>query len=238
MRVQTPASRPRICRNEVKSLLESSFQPASEELGSTSLLSPVRANSRLRGQLGSQKMVTPVRRSTRGLTPAKPTIASILEETDFAYAPNDLLRRSTRPRSATPTSPDASDEATAAADSDDSASETAGGGPERSTPMAGSQLVAATLQAAGDASVPPQEHEFNELTNMMAELAVQQAELSAPSTKAAKGRRLMGKPAGTPKGGSLTPELTPKGSDSRRKSRSRILWRIRSQDLGRRALGV
>ncbi|KAL3143439.1 hypothetical protein ABBQ38_002256 [Trebouxia sp. C0009 RCD-2024] len=90
VRVKTPASRARVSRSELRGLGGGSPPRAARDMGSIALLSPVRADSHINRQLGAAKVVTPVRRSARK-SAATPLIASMLRETEFAYAPNDAL---------------------------------------------------------------------------------------------------------------------------------------------------
>ncbi|DBB17227.1 TPA: hypothetical protein ACH3X3_014285 [Trebouxia sp. C0006] len=92
VRVKTPANRPRVGESELKGLVGHSPPRKAQDMGSIALLSPVRADGRLINQLGAAKVVTPVRRSARK-SPATPLIASMLRETEFAYAPNEALPR-------------------------------------------------------------------------------------------------------------------------------------------------
>ncbi|KAA6423975.1 MAG: hypothetical protein FRX49_05934 [Trebouxia sp. A1-2] len=92
VRVKTPANRRRVGKSELKGLAGNSPPRKAQDMGSIALLSPVRADGRLTNQLGAAKVVTPVRRSARKSL-ATPLIASMLRETEFAYAPNEALPR-------------------------------------------------------------------------------------------------------------------------------------------------
>jgi hypothetical protein len=63
-----------------------------EGLGSVALLTPVRVNSRVEAFIGSSHVLTPVRRSARkGARSGSSRTIEQLEETNFAYFPNQYL---------------------------------------------------------------------------------------------------------------------------------------------------
>ncbi|DBA75241.1 hypothetical protein WJX77_008108 [Trebouxia sp. C0004] len=120
VRVKTPANRPRVGKSELKGLIGNSPPRKAQDMGSIALLSPVRADGRLTNQLGAAKVVTPVRRSARKSL-ATPLIASMLRETEFAYAPNEALPRR-RPSMFESPTPYTEDAAASVQDDDDNAS--------------------------------------------------------------------------------------------------------------------
>eukprot|EP00891_Asterochloris_glomerata_P009774 jgi/Astpho2/9774/fgenesh1_pg.00149_%23_48_t len=89
-RVPQSASHPARGQREVMGLRSEVKMRPGIELGSIALLSPVRATTRLREELGVSKVITPVRRSARKSLGGA-LAASMLEEHGYAYAPNEAL---------------------------------------------------------------------------------------------------------------------------------------------------
>ncbi|GAB4820054.1 hypothetical protein N2152v2_007100 [Parachlorella kessleri] len=93
-RVPSPTKMPRgSAAKEVRALLAGLSLEDREEVegrGTLAMLSPVRAHSHLRAQLGVDKVVTPVRRSVRHQIPHAP-LPDLLEQTNFSYVPNEAL---------------------------------------------------------------------------------------------------------------------------------------------------